>query len=599
MNNTKRLIGIGLVTTMAAFGMELIGAPLVSAAKISLTCQGITGDKASTLGDSRATLGAISTTGVAIDVDIVATIPAKVRPDGGPFNASFTIDLALPADVTKAAVTTLGLTSLQVRNTTFTVNATGAASSQITKTIPSTTVNLLDPAFRVRETISGKVTPNNAGNIVFRPGTTRMSIEINKSVGPATINTITIECNSNSPVGITSVSVPGAPNIGGNFEGNIWGAGYAGGVAGIKLGDTGLITPDDGNPIVPESLAVTGQAATGGAAASAAGAVWFLAPSGQPGHYVVPMKVCGASRLTKFVAGVNETQKLSWGEIYRASDNHEGLNSHPYGITLKWNGKETAPISLSMSPQLFAPAKPTPFDETQWDFGDRFLSWFQAPSAGTIQAALETITGGPGSVRVGGGGNSAPYDIEFIGPNAKKDLPQIEVGKWMTWLPSDSLSKIIDGLNGVGPTTTTIPGQTTTTTTTTTTIPGTPPRNQADRDRELFAGTLKFDDWLKETLLGAVTPELIQGLTSLFPKIPVVNTPKEGSLEEPSVPTGLLCTSFEANFLVLPQPVAVAGKTVTRCRNVRVRISKTRYRTKRVCSKVAVKPVVKKATRKK
>lgn len=582
MKRTKRWIGIGLVTSMAAFGLEVLDAPGVSAASATLNCQGITGDNASSLGDSRATLAVISTTGLGLDVDITPTIPAKVRPDAGAFDAAFALDVTLPASVISAARTTLGLTSLTVKDVTFAVNATGAASQALTKTIASRVVDLNAPSVRISETISGKVTPTSAGNIVFRPGTTRMSIAINKSVGPATINTLTIECTSNAALGVTAVAVPGSPNIGGNFEGQIWGGAFAGSVGGVKLLDTGLITPDDGNPILGDSLAVTAQPAAGGAAAAAGGAVFFLAPAGQPGAYAVPMKVCAASRLTSFVPGVNEVQTFSWAEDHRIK---KDLNAKPYAVTLTWNGKETDPIPLSQTPQLFATPRPTPVDIEVWDFADRFLSDFAAPSAGQVQAALEKITGA-GNVKVTGGVDNGPYRIEFAGALAKGDRPQVEVGKWLTWLPSDLLSTALNALNPPAQ-----PGQTTTTTT--------PPLTDEQLDQQLAAGTITIEQWFagkldnlqRNIIAGFTSPESIQAITNLLPKKPAVATTTEGVTEEPSVPTGPLCTSFEANFIVTNPPVAVAGATlrkVRRCSNVRVKTKTGRYTTKRVCRTVTI-----------
>lgn len=583
MKRTKRWIGIGLATTMAALGLEVLEAPSVGAAKASLTCQGITGDNASSLGDSRATLGVISSTGITLDVDITPTIPAKVRPDAGAFDASFGINVNLPATVVSAAKTTLGLSSLEVKDIRLAINATGAATQAITTTIASRTVDLNAASVSINETVSGKVTPTSAGNIVFRPGATRMSIAINKSVGPATINTLTIECTSNSALGITSVSVPGSPNIGGNFEGQIWGGAYSGSVGGVKLLDTPIITPDDGNPIISDSLAVTGSPNPGGAAAAAGGAVFFLAPAGATGVHNVPMRVCGASRMTRFIPGVNEVQRFTWGEDHRIK---KDLNAKPYAVTLTWEGKETDPIPLSQTPQLFAAPRTTPVDQNQWDFADRFLSDFVAPSAGQVQTALEKIMGA-GNVKVTGGANNGPYQIEFAGALAKGDRTQVEVGKWLTWLPSDLLTTALETLNPPAQ-----PGQTTTTTT--------PPLTNEQLDAALAAGTITIEKWFEgkltnlrsDIIAGFTSPESIQAITNLLPKKPAMATVTEGVTEEPSVPTGPLCTSFDVSFLVAPAPVAVAGASTTRvrrCSNVRVKNSKGRYYTKRVCRLVTVK----------
>ena len=106
----------------------------------------------------------------------------------------------------------------------------------------------------------------------------------------------------------------------------------------------------------------------------------------------------------------------------------------------------------------------------------------------------------------------------------------------------------------------------------------------------------RLDNLKDEVIASLTSPENIQAITNLIPKKPALATLTEGVTEEPSVPTGPLCTSFEVNFLVAPVPAVVAGTSTTRvrkCSNVRVKTSKGRYTTKRVCRYVTVKKTTK------
>ena len=61
MRSVKRWVAIGLTAAVAAVGLEVATPVVAGATQVDLVCQGITGDNASSLGDSKATLGLLST----------------------------------------------------------------------------------------------------------------------------------------------------------------------------------------------------------------------------------------------------------------------------------------------------------------------------------------------------------------------------------------------------------------------------------------------------------------------------------------------------------------------------------------------------------
>ena len=127
MRSVKRWVAIGLTAAVAAVGLEVATPVVAGATQVDLVCQGITGDNASSLGDSKATLGLLSTlspgggSGLTFSVDITTNAPAKATPGAGPFNADFDLTITLPDSVVKPARELLKLSSVKVKNATFAI----------------------------------------------------------------------------------------------------------------------------------------------------------------------------------------------------------------------------------------------------------------------------------------------------------------------------------------------------------------------------------------------------------------------------------------------------------------------------------------------
>ena len=109
MRSVKRWVAIGLTGAVAAVGLEVATPGVASATQVELNCQGITGDNASSLGDSKATIGLLSTlspgggSGLTFPVEVTTDAPAKATPGAGPFDVNFDIALTLPDSVVKPA----------------------------------------------------------------------------------------------------------------------------------------------------------------------------------------------------------------------------------------------------------------------------------------------------------------------------------------------------------------------------------------------------------------------------------------------------------------------------------------------------------------
>ena len=590
MRSLKRWVAVGLTAAVAAVGLEYAAPVVASAASVDLKCDGITGDNASSLGDSKATLGLLATlspgsgSGLTFPVDITSDAPAKATPGAGPFTANFDLTLTLPDTVVKQAKDLLKLTTVKVTNATFAISASGAATAELTKSVPELTVDLTKSPVVVKQRITGTVDPKSSGAIIYRASpNTKMTIVIGGSVAGVTINSLSVTCKSDKEVGTTAVQIPGAPNITQPLYQVAWTASVVGRPL---IGKD--ITPDNGNPITTDSLKLTSQAPNGGYSAVGGGAAFFLAPR-EPGLYNAQYQVCAASKTVPEVPGVNTVQTLSWPESYAG----KGLNAHPISMALSFKGQKTKPIAMS-----FLNGQPTPLLESQLDFFQRFFSEFRAPAAGEIQAALESLSSvGKGNVEVSGGFNNAPYTITFKGALGLSDQPKIEIVDFQSWLPADGLAAVIAAIKPAPPG----PGPTTTTTT---------PRTQEQLDALLATGQISFDDWLDGRLnlltasiiAGATSPATITALTALFPKPPDTLVTVTGKPTVPQTETGPLCSAFTIGYFVIPNPnVQVLPASVSRvkkCTTARVKV-KGKYVKKTTCKYVTVKTPAKKATTKK
>lgn len=582
MKRVKRWGAVGLTATVITMGLEVLAPVSAGAASVAINCQGITGDSASSLGDSKATLGLLSSigsggSGLSFAAEITTNAPAKRTPSDGAFNADFTLNMTLPDSLLGPARNLLGLTEVTVTDATYAIAASGAANTTISKSVPSQTLSLAGSPVVLSQSLSGTITPTGTGPITYTvAGSTRLTIAINKSVAGVQINALTVTCTGGSDIGFTSIQLPGSPTV---TRQPLYIGGYSGGITGAPVVNNSVI-PDNNNPLLPDTLRVVSQPANGGLSATGGGAAFFLPPS--PGLFVGNYDVCAASVPVPAVPGNNATQTLTWPEMYAG----KGLNAHPLGMSLQFKGQKTAPIPLA---QWLGFTSPTRVDDA--DFFHRMFGEFVAPSPNAIRDALETLPSiGRGNVRVtarSGGG----YDIEFIGALADAPQPAIEVVDWETWLPADGLNALLGlmpkpgggGEGGASPA---------------------PAKTAEQLDAELFAGAIGFDAWLDgrgkllqaEIIAGVTTPEVISQVTAMFPKAPEVGVVSAGKATIPATETGPLCTPFQISWFILPNPFIQAQvqaatktrtRTVTRCSTQRVKV-KGRYVRKRVCRKVQV-----------
>ena len=546
-----RILGVTLAASLVGIGLAVIDAPEISAstnATVAFNCSGITGDSASSLGSSKdtlATFGALPP----LNVDFAVDAPAKLKANSGDFTANFGISVVLPPSLTGIIKTTLGLTQLNVTNAAFTVNVTGPSEKALTSTVPTQTIDLNAAGAGVKANLSGTLPTTKSGLYRYTPGASRFSIVVNKSVGPVTVNTITMECTAAGTIGSTSVQAPGAPNV---DLGGMNGYSFTKQLAAVTVQGSPSVTPDNGNPILPDSVKITGPP-SGGLVAVWQGKVLFY--SEQPGLYTVPTEVCGVSMPVPLVPGKDEVQTLTWDKLGYSG---QTLNAHPIALTLKYAGQETAPISLSREWN----GQPSPI---VGDFLSRSFSTFHLPTASEVETALEALPAiGSGGVNVVQAAKG--YEIHFAGALARKDVGPVEVGTWTTWLDQESkaaVDKAKDAfLNppkpapGAGPTTTTQAA----------------PASLNDLLTQLVSGQIssdKFGEALSALLLASVVsgldvPGLLRTLAEIFPSPPILATSIPGEPDIAATTTGPLCTGFTATFAVFPAPVQVQGTSVTR-----------------------------------
>lgn len=528
---------------VAAAGLQVSQPMVAGATAVSLGCAGITGDNASSLGDSKATLALLASVtgggGLSFAAEITPTVPAKVVPSTKPFAVGFKLALTVPASLAKPAKDLLGLSSIEIRNASYVIAASGAATGTFTKTVPSQMINLSANPIVLSQSVSGSVTAKAPGAIVYRPGTSRLTLVINKSVAGVKINALTITCTSSKDIASTAVQVPGAPRV----RQPMTVTGPIGKTLSLRLLNTTRVVPDGGNPFIKGSLVVTKQPKNGGKAIVKGDYTAFTPPK-KTGTYVVSYKICANAKAVPAVPGVNTVQSMAWPESYVGRQ----LNAHPFAMSLKFKTATTPPIPLS-----YLAGTPSPTGVGNQTFADQFLAQFQAPSASKIQKALEALpTIGAGNVVVTGGSSNKPYRITFVKALGGSEQPPIEVVDWNTWLPADGLSKALALFNPAPAPT--VPGQVTTTT-----APK-PVETTATLDAKLLSGRITFDQWLegraelfKSGLIGGLTtPQNIAMITKLFPKPPEPDVTTIGKSPIPATTTGPLCTAFTVSYRVTP-----------------------------------------------
>ena len=550
MNTNFKRSGAAALATALAATTRLLGpggSELVGAASATFTCTGVEGDTAGSVGgaakSSKQLLELLATLGgsaqLSLPVDVTATAPASVQTGSGPYTATFDYTISLPTSLVTSVKTLLGLDKISVTNASFAVEATGAATASLVGTTTSSTVSLATAPVTISQKITGPVTPSTSGLVYYRPGATKLSVVVNGEVaGSAKIGTITVSCAATGLLGSTAVKPAGAPNIPAN---PIAANAQANTTSSINLDDGTKVLADDGNPIDWSTLRTVGNP-SGGAALAAGRSINYTAPATN-GTYDVTFEVCAAPKTIKGTDGLSEVQTLRFSD---PSYYQQSFNKHPIYFTLTFDGQETAPITTSFFNNIFG--VPVPYDandETSRFFHDWF-GQFAAPSPATVQAALEALPNvGPGDIVVSGGPTAtdltAPYTFTFAGALAHRDVAQIGIGKWVTWLPAESLAQILGAAKGLGGSLPTV-------------APPTFDQLLQSRlagqitDDQFFAG---WGDRVKYDLLSGINvQEIIDQVTSWFPKTPTAATTVSGEAPIPDTTTGPLCSQGVIQFAV-------------------------------------------------
>jgi hypothetical protein len=392
---------------------------------------------------------------------------------------------------------------------------------------------------------------STGGLIQYRAGATQFSIVVNGSVaGAATVGTLTVSCSAAGLLASTSVSPPGAPLITTSpLVKNV----NAGSETRVTLNDGALILPDEGNPIMFDTLKVA-TPPSAGTATMAGNDLVFTAPSTN-GSYDVAYEVCAAAKDIEGQPGTNEVQTFTFGDLTYYGRN---FNAHPKSFTLIFDGKETAPIETSYAEFLGIPV-PVNLNDPGAELVHNLGGQFRIPSAAKVKAALVglpniaagdiTVTGGPTRT----GDLSVPYVITFGGALAEKDVSQIGIGQWNTWLPQPLLAVILGAASGLG-------GGT----------PGPPPPTYDQSIQQYLNGLISietmFDQFgarARADLLGGIKiADLLNTLTALFPKPPALATTTGGEDAIAASNTGPLCSTGVVQFIVTGGTSPAEGEAV-------------------------------------
>jgi len=613
---TVRVVAAGVALAVGALGLEMLDFATPASADLSttlnLSCAGDTADRASgaqTSADILKLLGSALT----LQASVTSNAPTKVAAGSGPFDASFTISLALPASVLTQARTLLGLSVVTVPSATFSVIASGAATARFDKEVTGLTIDLAGGASAVSQTLSGTITPTGTGQITYEAGTARVQIGLN-ATKPIAIGTLTVNCSPDVPIGITNVQIPGSPNIN---PGVITVNGTGGQIVSADLG--AAITPDAGNPVLFDTLKIT-KGASAGFGLLRDGKLLYIGPTAG-GTFNATGQVCGASRPIPEVPGTNLKQVIAFPIYPQAA-----LNAHPITFTPQLGAAKAAkPVQLSyrVANILFGdpgwwtgglvPTEPTsvqPDGTVVAEFLKMQAGFYLPPTAAAIQTSTESIPGvGFGNVKVTKvaqtATESARYEIEFVGALANTPLGNgLVQGDFNTWLPGQLLAVVTGALAGGGG----AGGSTTTGVTTTTVVPD----DAQTLAFKVASGAITLQQYLDGLnkrlaydagqLPTTLAPAFLDLAKVIFPPGPNFELTQKGKATVPASETGLLCSGFGVQFKLAAGPnTSVQAANVERCfktvtSRVKVRVrGKTRFvrRTTRVAEVCCPKTVSK------
>jgi hypothetical protein len=585
-------------TAMAALGMAVIASPPASAATsapVRVMCVGIQGDVAGYVsGAPKSSKEILDLAGSLVGLKALPPFPTTVTTDApdklavnsGEREVTINYQILVPTEVAALLRDNLGVPSILARNATAGVQVSGPVTVSVSNVAGDTPLDLSNPASAINISMKVNLDTTQSGRVFFRPTPIKMDLQIGGAVGGgiATVGTVSLGCDVQGLIASTVVQVKGTPSTPAVIDGPTVAGGQT---STIDLLGRSDFVPDDGNPILPDSLRIT--KAAGGATIVGGALVQPTAIEG--GTYVNEVELCAAPRLTADTPGISELQKLTFPGKYAVKPGLELFNPHPLGMRLSFNGEQTAEIPLT----------------TLYGTGLEFFGQFQAPGARDIERALEALPSiAPGDIDVVREDDGS-YSFTFAGKLAESDQPEIELSDWRTQLDYSAYEGILEavrGLTGGGG------SAASTTATLAAVVAATPDPSATDMtldqlSAELQAGRIsveeffaKFGSALKNSIIKALPiNDILQTLEQLFPQPPKITTNRIGEKPIPGESTGPLCTNFIVQTVATPTEVVVAksvrnapacrvsGRTVKKRVAVRRKVrgkKRTTYRTVKV-----------------
>jgi hypothetical protein len=616
---------LGALTTLAVIALtfEYVGTgggtgSTAGASTVNFVCGGVTGDHAGDIGgaalDSAGLLGKLSlVTGGGppqLPINVTATAPAQVNKSTTPFQVNFGVSVGVDPALGGLIQKFLNRSTIDIKNTSVTILADGV-NQTIVGQIPDQTINV--NAASSTSTFSAMITPTVSGRIHYRAVGAHVAIAINGSVlGQANIGTLQLVCASTGDniVGSTVVQIPGAPQVADmHFQGH-WGVNL------FHLEDGHLIAPDDGNPIIPDSLALTSPIPIAhGLAATSQG--WLGMLLGYQGYTDdVNMNVCAPARIVPEEPGSDESYTIDYNDFQY----NRLLNAHLLGFQLKIGDTvKTISTSKDVNP-LRVLGIPGQVDGSTPLSGDNIitlsspsLSYFFRPAASVVQKTMESVVGA-GNVTVTDApapdpatGIPAGYVITYTGALHEKAGPDISISRFFTHLPAEDAAAISALAQGAGQSSGP-PPLTLDQLNTRLTTPGTPYFGDFSAWEQGVAALLSAS--LPNTIIDGLggSAKLLDMIGNLFPKPPSSTQVSPAVATIPAHSTGPLCTPFSVNVVTPPVPMNVvlfltqmangggggtqvlSRQVCTRRVRVRVRVrshGRTRYVTRYVTRVVA------------
>jgi len=189
----------GIVALAAACTPE---SPAGVVVPVDVACEGVTGDNASSLGDSRATVELLSalTPGTEIfDVPgttITATVPGHLAADGTTSSARFDLDwgtVPATAPLPRISSTLLRLAEVGFEQQRFQVSASGAQAASWGTAGPLTVASTVSPLDLPSQTVSGTVGSTTPGLVTYT-ATSRLAVHLDATVAGVVLGTVVLDC---------------------------------------------------------------------------------------------------------------------------------------------------------------------------------------------------------------------------------------------------------------------------------------------------------------------------------------------------------------------------------------------------------------------